>query len=227
VSAASHQAGSNVQSVAGATEQMSASVGEISQQMQHALQVARDAGGAADITVRSMEALDASSQRIAEVLELITTIAERTNLLALNATIEAARAGESGKGFAVVANEVKQLATQTRKATEDIAETIREAHTRTADATEKIHAITTIIEDIEGISTTVAAAIEQQSAATSEISRNVHEAARGTDLVARSIGLVNEGANKTAIGARDALETSERLSNVATHLGTVVARFRV
>ena len=227
VSVSSQQAGANVQSVAGATEEMSTSVREISQQMQQALSVARKAATAAAGTVDRMAELDASSQRIGEVLELITSIAERTNLLALNATIEAARAGEAGKGFAVVAHEVKQLATQTRKATDEISTTIREAQSRTGDAVERIHEISRVIEDIQGISATVAAAIEQQSAATEEISRNVNEAARGTEDVSRSIHTVNDGAARTATGAAEALGTSDELAQVASGLARMVAGMRV
>jgi methyl-accepting chemotaxis protein len=227
VTASSHQAGANVQAVASATEEMATSIGEISQRMQEALAVAHEAAQAAERTVEEMDALGASSQRIGEVLGLITTIAEQTNLLALNATIEAARAGESGKGFAVVAQEVKQLATQTRAATDEIGTTIKESQTRTAEAIQGIRRIADVIGSIEGISATVAAAIEEQSAATGQISRNINEAARGTDLVSGSMATVSAAAQRTAAGAGSTRETSERLAGVASELDALVASFRV
>ncbi len=200
VSAASEQAGVNVQTVAVAAEEMSGSIREISRQLQEALRVAREAGSRADGTVRMMDELGASSQEIGEVVRVITAIAEQTNLLALNATIEAARAGEAGKGFAVVANEVKQLA-------------IRE--------------ITRIIEQINSVSTSVAAAVEEQSAATGEIARNVNEAARGTEDVARSITGVSAAAVQTAGEAAQSLSAAQQLAGVADELEGLVAAFQV
>jgi methyl-accepting chemotaxis protein len=227
VSAASEQAGVNVQTVAVAAEEMSSSIREISRQLQEALRVAREAAARADGTVRMMDELGASSQEIGEVVRVITAIAEQTNLLALNATIEAARAGEAGKGFAVVANEVKQLASQTAKATEEIARKIRGVQDNTGGAVGAIREISRIIEQINTVSTSVAAAVEEQSAATGEIARNVTEAARGTEEVARSITSVSAAAVQTAGEAAQSLSASQQLAGVADELEGLVAAFRV
>ncbi len=227
VSAASEQAGVNVQTVAVAAEEMSGSIREISRQLQEALRVAQEANDRAEGTVRLMDELGAGSDEIGEVVRVINGIAEQTNLLALNATIEAARAGEAGKGFAVVAHEVKQLAGQTARATEEIARKIRGVQDGTSGAVTAIRDISRIIEQINTVSTSVAAAVEEQSAATGEIARNVTEAARGTEEVSRSIVSVSAAATQTAGGAAQSLGAARQLAGVATELEELVGAFRV
>ncbi|HEX6039675.1 HAMP domain-containing methyl-accepting chemotaxis protein [Longimicrobium sp.] len=227
VSAASEQAGVNVQTVAVAAEEMSSSIREISRQLQEALRVAGEATRQAEQTVRMMDALGASSEEIGEVVKVITSIAQQTNLLALNATIEAARAGEAGKGFAVVANEVKQLASQTAKATEEIAQKIRGVQDSTGVAVGGISEINKIIQQINDVSTTIAGAVEEQSAATGEIARNVNQAAKGTEEVSRSIVSVSAAATQTAGGAAQSLSASDQLAGVATELESLVGAFRI
>jgi methyl-accepting chemotaxis protein len=227
VSAASQQAGANVQTVAVAAEEMSSSIREISRQLQEALAVSRTATQQAEATVRRIDELGANSEEIGEVVKVITSIAQQTNLLALNATIEAARAGEAGKGFAVVANEVKQLASQTGRATEEIARKIQQVQGSTNGAVEGVRQIAEVIVRLNDISTTVASAMEEQSAATAEIARNVAEAARGTDEVSRSIASVSSAATETSTGASQSLSASEQLGGVAEELEHLVAGFRV
>ncbi len=227
VSAASEQAGSNVQTVSVAAEQMSGSIREISRQLQEALAVSREAATHANATVRQMDELGASSEEIGEVVKVITTIAQQTNLLALNATIEAARAGEAGKGFAVVANEVKQLASQTAKATEEIADKIQTVQLSTGGAVKGIRSIAEVITRLNDISATVASAMEEQAAATQEIARNVQQAARGTEDVNRSISSVTSAATETAGGAAQSLSASEELAGVALELEELVGSFQI
>jgi methyl-accepting chemotaxis protein len=227
VSAASQQAGSNVQTVSVAAEEMTGSIREISRQLQEALAVSREAAVQAESTVRQMDELGASSEEIGEVVKVITSIAQQTNLLALNATIEAARAGEAGKGFAVVANEVKQLASQTARATEEIAQKIETVQSSTGGVVKGIRSIAAVITRINDISTTVASAMEEQAAATHEIARNVQEAARGTEEVSRSITSVSYAATETAGGAAQSLSASEQLAGVAQELESLVGAFRV
>jgi methyl-accepting chemotaxis protein len=227
MSAASQQAGANVQSVAVAAEELSSSIREISRQLQHALQISREATQAAETTVRTMDELGASSEEIGEVVKLITSIAQQTNLLALNATIEAARAGEAGKGFAVVANEVKQLATQTARATGDIAQKIRQVQGNTTVAIGGIREISRVITQINDLSATVAAAVEEQSVVTSDIARNVSQAAVGTDEVNRSIGSVNHAAHESSGAAAQASHAAERLAATASELKTLVEAFEL
>ncbi len=227
VSAASEQAGSNVQTVSVAAEQMSGSIREISRQLQEALAVSREAATHANATVRQMDELGASSEEIGEVVKVITTIAQQTNLLALNATIEAARAGEAGKGFAVVANEVKQLASQTAKATEEIADKIQTVQLSTGGAVKGIRSIAEVITRLNDISATVASAMEEQAAATQEIARNVQQAARGTEDVNRSITSVTSAATETAGGAAQSLSASEELAGVALELEELVGSFQI
>ena len=227
VAAASQQANTNVQMVATAAEEMAASIQEISAQLQEALRVASDATLQAEETVGLMDELGQSSEEIGEVVKVITNIAEQTNLLALNATIEAARAGDAGKGFAVVANEVKQLASQTAKATEEIAERIRGVQERTGSAVHGIRSIAEVIDRINAISTSIAGAVEQQNAAVSEIARSAAEASRGTEEVSRSISEVSEAAVGTAGSADQVRAAAAELAEIAGELERLVGAFRV
>ena len=179
VAAASEEASTNVQSVASATEELSSSVNEISRQVQESARMATEAVGQARITNDRVSELSKAASRIGDVVELINTIAGQTNLLALNATIEAARAGEAGRGFAVVASEVKALAEQTSKATGEIGQQITGIQAATQDSVNAIKEISGTIERLSEISSTIAAAVEEQGAATQEISRNVQQAAAG------------------------------------------------
>ncbi|MEQ8329940.1 MAG: methyl-accepting chemotaxis protein [Longimicrobiales bacterium] len=227
VTAASQEANTNVQMVATAAEEMSSSIREISSQLQEALRVAADATRQAESTVTVMDELGVSSQEIGEVVKVITNIAEQTNLLALNATIEAARAGEAGKGFAVVANEVKQLASQTATATEEIAEKIRGVQERTGNAVGGIRSISDVIERINAISTSIAGAVEQQSSAVAEIARSAAEASRGTEKVSRSITEVSGAAVGTAGSAEEVRSAAGSLAGVSGELEQLVGSFRI
>jgi methyl-accepting chemotaxis protein len=227
VSVASEQAASNVQRVAGAAEQMTTSIREIAAQLQEELRVATEAVARAEETERLMDALGLSSQEIGEVVKVITSIAEQTNLLALNATIEAARAGEAGKGFAVVANEVKQLAGQTAKATEEIAGKIRGVQDSAGAAVGGLKEIGEVIERINAISAGIASAVEEQSAAVGEIARSAAEAAKGTEEVVRSITGVREGSVHTASGAEQLSGAASALAGVAGELDGLMRAFKV
>ncbi len=185
----------NVQTVAAATEELASSSQEIGSQMNQAATVAKNAVVDAENAQKTIQGLSKAAEKISEVVDLINTIARQTNLLALNATIEAARAGEAGKGFAVVANEVKNLASQTASATNDVAEQATSIQAATREAVSAIERINTTIVEINNISTTIAAAVEEQSAATSEISRNAQEAASNTIEVSSNIeGVSTESA---------------------------------
>ncbi|GAB5388379.1 MAG: HAMP domain-containing methyl-accepting chemotaxis protein [Alphaproteobacteria bacterium] len=223
--AATHQASSNVQSVAASAEELSASIEEITRQVARTTQVSREAVDVAQDTNARMQDLAAKSDTIGQVVSLITDIAEQTNLLALNATIEAARAGEAGKGFAVVASEVKSLAEQTARATEQIATQIDDLQHGTTDAVASIERIAGTIGSIDELSSAVAAAIEEQEASTREIARNVREASTGTDLVSSSIGQVEEAAGQTGSAAGDVLTASSELSSQAEALSSKVEEF--
>ena len=225
VSSASQQTMSNVQTVAASSEELTASISEIGRQISQSASIASTAVSEADKAKLEVQSLADSSQRIGEVVSLITDIAEQTNLLALNATIEAARAGEAGKGFAVVASEVKNLAAQTARATEEISTQISDVQTATRSAVGAISAISETISRIDEITATVAAAVDQQTAATSEISRNVQEAAQGTSQVSANIETVSIAANDTGSAAGQLTGASGALAEQASTLRKCVQDF--
>jgi methyl-accepting chemotaxis protein len=225
VAAASEQASANVQSVATATEEMTSSVNEISRQVQESSRIAGEAVRQAQQTDARINELSQAAGRIGDVVKLITAIAEQTNLLALNATIEAARAGEAGRGFAVVASEVKQLASQTGKATEEISAQISGMQAATQDSVAAIKEIGGTIGRIAEIASTIAAAVEEQGAATQEIARNVSQAAKGTGQVASNITDVNRGAGETGTASARVLSSAQSLSAESQHLRAEVEKF--
>jgi methyl-accepting chemotaxis protein len=225
VGEASNEASTNVQSVASATEEMVASITEIGRQVQESNQIATEAVGQAAKTDDRITKLAQAASRIGDVTQLITSIAEQTNLLALNATIEAARAGEAGRGFAVVAQEVKQLASQTAKATNEISTQIAEMQAATQESVTAIKEIGGTIGRISEIATTIASAVEEQGAATQEITRNIQQAAHGTTQVASNISEVRNGAAKTGSGAADVLTAAKSLAEQSGRLRTEVEKF--
>ena len=225
VSAASEQVSKNVSSVSAAAEQMQASIREISSNANASAKVARNAVSVAGSTNETVKKLGESSQEIGNVIKVITSIAQQTNLLALNATIEAARAGEAGKGFAVVANEVKELAKQTARATEDIGRKIESIQGDTKGAVKAIEEISGIINQINDISNSIASAVEEQTVTTNEISRSVAEAATGVSDIARNIGGVASAAKDTTRGANDTRKASQELSQMAARLQLAVSKF--
>jgi methyl-accepting chemotaxis protein len=225
VASASEQASTNVQSVASASDEMSASVSEIGRQVNESSRIAAEAVRQAERTDARITELSQAAQRIGDVVKLITEIAEQTNLLALNATIEAARAGEAGRGFAVVAQEVKALAAQTARATGDIGAQITSMQTATQDSVAAIKEINGTIRHISEIAGAIAAAIEEQAAATAEISRNVQQAAHGTAQVAQNIGDVSQGASETGTASSQVLRAAEQLSSQGGRLRHEVDRF--
>ncbi|HEY8566566.1 MAG TPA: CHASE3 domain-containing protein [Beijerinckiaceae bacterium] len=225
VASAAEQTSANVQTVASATEELSISIREITTQVAHAAQIAGGAVEDARRTDQMVQALAQTAEKIGGVVQLINTIAGQTNLLALNATIEAARAGEAGRGFAVVATEVKELASQTSKATEEIAGQIAEVQTATRQAVDAIQGIGRTITGISDISTSIAAAMEEQGAATQEIARNVQEAARGTEQVTGNIGEVKRGAGETGAAAAQVLGAAQELARHSSNLGQEVESF--
>jgi len=214
-----------VQSVASATEEMTSSVNEISRQVQESAKISGEAVKQARDTDARINALSQAAGRIGDVVKLITAIAEQTNLLALNATIEAARAGEAGRGFAVVASEVKQLASQTAKATDEISTQIAGMQTATQESVAAIKEIGGTIARISEIASTIAAAVEEQGAATQEIARNVGEAAKGTAQVASNITDVNRGAGETGSASSQVLSSAQSLSSESNHLKAEVDKF--
>ncbi|WP_295559800.1 methyl-accepting chemotaxis protein [uncultured Hyphomicrobium sp.] len=225
VAAASEQTSANVRGVAAASEQLAATVLEISRQVETSSSIASEAVKQAETTNARVTELSQSADRIGDVIGLINTIAGQTNLLALNATIEAARAGDAGKGFAVVAQEVKALASQTAKATNDIATQISNMQSATRDAVVAINEITTTINKMSEIAGTISAAVEQQGETTQEISRNVLEAAKGTAEVASSITDVSRGASETGAASGEVLSSAQSLSGQSRNLKTEVEKF--
>ena len=225
VAAASEETSTNVQSVASATEEMASSINEIGRQVADSNRIATEAVDQAGKTDARIAELSRAAGRIGDVTKLITTIAEQTNLLALNATIEAARAGDAGRGFAVVAQEVKALASQTAKATSEIATQIAGMQAATQDSVVAIKEIYGTIGQVSEIAGAIAAAIEQQGAATQEIARNVQQAAIGSTQVATSIADVNRGAGDTGTASSQVLSSAQLLSNENKRLKAEVVKF--
>ncbi len=224
-SAATEQAAANVQTVASASEELSASIREIASQVANSSRIASNAVAQAQRTDAIVQGLATSAEKIGEVVGLINQIAGQTNLLALNATIEAARAGEAGKGFAVVASEVKNLATQTSKATDEIGQQIGSVQTATQEAVGAIREIGGVIGQINEIASAIAAAVEQQGAATNEIARNVEQAANGTREASANVTEVNQSAREAGSAAGQVLDASGELSRQAEQLRAEVGRF--
>ncbi len=222
VSSTSQQVNQSVQTVAVGTEEMTASIREISKSTSESVRVADSAVRMAEITNANVTKLGDSSEEIGNIIKLITSIAEQTNLLALNAAIEAARAGEAGKGFAVVANEVKELARETAKATEDISKKIVAIQNNTQGAILSITQIGNIIKQISEIQNTIASAVEEQTVTTNEIAKNISEAARGSGEIARNISGVADAAHSTANGAVQTQKASEELAKMLADLQHVV-----
>ena len=225
VTDASEDASANVQSVAAATDELTASINEIGRQMQESTRIAAAAVDQARATDERINALSEDATRIGDVVKLITTIAEQTNLLALNATIEAARAGEAGRGFAVVAQEVKELAAQTAKATGEIGGQIASIQNATGASVLAIKQVGDTISQISSIATAIAAAVEEQGAATTEIARNVQRASDGTRQVADSITQVSSGAQETGAASSQVLTSAQSIAAERNRLQAEVARF--
>ena len=225
VANASAEATTNVQTVASATEQLNASVAEISRQVNECSRIAGEAAGQASATNQLVEGLYAAADKIGAVVQLINDIAGQTNLLALNATIEAARAGDAGKGFAVVASEVKNLATQTGNATDEIAGQISAVQSATSEAVTAIRTIAGTVSRINEIVGTIASAVVEQGAATQEIARNVQEAADGTNQVNVNISGVNQAADMTGVAAQQVLSAAKELTDKSDELRQHVQHF--
>ncbi len=225
VASASDHASNSVNSVASATEELSSSINEISRQVGTAASIATEAVSEAERTNIMVNSLQEAASKIGDVVSLINDIAGQTNLLALNATIEAARAGDAGKGFAVVASEVKNLATQTGRATEEISSQIKAVQDETSNAVTAIGGISTTIGRISEIATSIASAVEEQGAATGEISRNVQQAAQSTQEVSQNISSVNSAAMTTGQSASEVKNVADGLSKDVGNLDTEVKRF--
>jgi methyl-accepting chemotaxis protein len=227
VSRAAQQVNTNLQSVSTGATEMTTTIQSIASNAHEAATVAANAVHTAQGANTIVAKLGLSSAEIGEVIKVITSIAQQTNLLALNATIEAARAGEAGKGFAVVANEVKELAKQTAKATEDISSKINAIQTDTKDAVESIAAISGVIGQISDISGTIAAAVEQQSATTNEMTRNVADAAKGSGEITQNIERVAEAARGTSSSAQESQKAASELADIASQLHNLVGQFKI
>lgn len=224
-SSAGEQVNQNIQMVASASEEMTASIREIAKSAHQAARVSSSAVEVANTTNQTISKLGDSSLEIGKVIKVISSIAQQTNLLALNATIEAARAGEAGRGFAVVANEVKELAKETAKATEDITHKIEAIQSDSAGAVQAIASITQVIHEISDIANTIAGAVEEQSATTSEISRSVSEAAKGSGEISHAIAQVASAAENSRVGADETLQAAQSLSQLAGQLQAMIGRF--
>ena len=225
VAAASEQVTANVQTVAAAAEQLASSVNEISRQVADSTRISGEAVAETERSNEVVQGLAEAAQKIGDVVKLISDIAGQTNLLALNATIEAARAGEAGKGFAVVASEVKSLANQTAKATEEIASQVGNIQSATNDAVGAITGVGTTINKINDIAGSISAAVEEQGAATGEISRNVQEAANGTQEVTSNINMVSVNAGESGQSAGQVLEAADGLSEEAEKMQVQIDEF--
>jgi len=227
VSSATQQVSQNLQTVATGAEEMGASIKEIAKNATEAAKVATSAVEVAENTNATVAKLGESSAEIGQVIKVITSIAQQTNLLALNATIEAARAGEAGKRFAVVANEVKELAKETAKATEDISRKIEAIQTDTHAAVEAIGTISGVIKQINDISNTIASAVEEQNATTNEMARNVSDAAHGSGEITSNISGVAQAAESTSQGAGDVQKAVQQFVEMSTHLRNLVNQFQL
>jgi methyl-accepting chemotaxis protein len=222
---AASQAGAGIQSVAASAEQLAASIGEISRQVAQSAQMTSDAVQEAQRSSQIVQALAESAGRIGQVVEMINGIAGQTNLLALNATIEAARAGEAGRGFAVVASEVKTLAGQTAKATGDIGEQIAQIQSATGQAVQAIQAMTRQVEQISGVATTIAAAVEQQGVATAEIARNVQQTSHGAQAVSSNMDAVRGAAKESGATVTQVLSAATSLGSQSTAFSRQIDSF--
>jgi len=221
------QVNTNLQTLASGAEEMNSTIGEIAKNATDAARVSVEAVASAESANETVSKLGDSSVEIGKVIEVITSIAQQTNLLALNATIEAARAGEAGKGFAVVANEVKELAKQTGNATEEIKQKITVIRENTGGAVAAIGGIKEVIDKISHISTVIATAVEEQSATTQEMARNVTEAARGAGTIAENIQGVAQAAQDTSTNVIEAQTATEHLVKMANQLRDQVSRFKL
>jgi methyl-accepting chemotaxis protein len=227
VSKAAQAVSQNLQTVATGAEEMGSSIREIAKNATEAARVATSAVKVAETTTNTVSKLGESSNEIGQVIKVITSIAQQTNLLALNATIEAARAGEAGKGFAVVANEVKELAKETAKATEDISRKIEAIQSDTKAAVEAIASISEVINQVNGISNTIATAVEEQNATTNEMARNVSEAAHGSGEITSNISGVAQAAESTSRGAGETQKAAQQLVETSAELRRLVEQFKI